>query len=394
MDATQSGGQHFCGASLNYNDAVLTNIVPQDKPNDLYLACLAEARRLLVEKLEEDKATAEADPITPEDQQVIDAFNAFQNDESKTFDELKDNRAEFKQTIAYARLKVLRHIDACERTLAWEGYDRTVMKRNAMTYFYSSRRYGFAEQIRKDTMKELSKKVRLKELKEHPFGKDRGYTASHVLGAIHEQAIENVVESAAQGMAFFRSCADALSRENKQFSFVTRWGAPVRQWYETVAEHPNRPSCWLHSFRTIPRTKKRDEVPAGEIDRACESLSLTKYTGRVDSRKARNAIAPNIIHAQDALLLQMAVLLCAEEGVTDVMVIHDSFATTIANAGVMSQCLRLAFVDLYEDYNLYEDIRDQVLAQLDNPDEAELAPMPKRGDLDLRVILGSDYAFS
>jgi DNA-directed RNA polymerase len=243
-------------------------------------------------------------------------------------------------------------------------------------------------------MKELSKKVRLKELKEHPFGKDRGYTASHVLGAIHEQAIENVVESAAQGMAFFRSCADALSRENKQFSFVTRWGAPVRQWYETVAEHPNRPSCWLHSFRTIPRTKKRDEVPAGEIDRACESLSLTKYTGRVDSRKARNAIAPNIIHAQDALLLQMAVLLCAEEGVTDVMVIHDSFATTIANAGVMSQCLRLAFVDLYEDYNLYEDIRDQVLAQLDNPDEAELAPMPKRGDLDLRVILGSDYAFS
>jgi DNA-directed RNA polymerase len=291
-------------------------------------------------------------------------------------------------------LKVIREIDACERTLAWEGYDRTVMKRNAMCYFYSSRRYGFAEQIRKDTMKPLSRKVRSGQLKEHPFGKDRGYTASHLLGGIHEEAIENVVESASEGMRFFRSCADALSRENKQFSFVTRWGAPVRQWYETEASHPNRPSCWLHSFRTIPQTKKRDEVPAGEIDRASESLSLTRYSGRVDSRKARNAIAPNIIHAQDALLLQMAVLLCAEEGVTDVMVIHDSFATTIANAPVMAQCLRLAFVDLYEDYNLYEDIRDQVLAQLDNPEDADLAPLPKRGDLDVRQILASDYAFS
>jgi DNA-directed RNA polymerase len=60
----------------------------------------------------------------------------------------------------------------------------------------------------------------------------------------------------------------------------------------------------------------------------------------------------------------------------------------------MAQCLRLAFVDLYEDYNLYEDIRDQVLAQLDNPEDADLAPLPKRGDLDVRQILASDYAFS
>ena len=36
LDAAQSGIQHFACASLNCNDGLLTNLVPQDKPNDFY----------------------------------------------------------------------------------------------------------------------------------------------------------------------------------------------------------------------------------------------------------------------------------------------------------------------------------------------------------------------
>ena len=51
-------------------------------------------------------------------------------------------------------------------------------------------------------MKPLSRNVRLGELDEHPFGKDRGYFASVVLGEIHERAIRDTVTSVSIGMDF------------------------------------------------------------------------------------------------------------------------------------------------------------------------------------------------
>ena len=99
------------------------------------------------------------------------------------------------QEIASRKRRLERKSDYCtradvyKRTLAYEGYDRSFIKRNAMTFSYSSRSYGFAEQLRTDIMKPLSRNVRLGELDEHPFGKDRGYFASVVLARVHEQAI-------------------------------------------------------------------------------------------------------------------------------------------------------------------------------------------------------------
>ena len=384
-DAAQSGIQHFACASLNYNDGVLTNLVPQDKPNDLYAGCLERAKELLHEKLEADKIAYADNPMTDDDKQTVTDYEAFINDESNDWDAIKQRRQEFNRTSAASKKKLLDHIDVCKRTLAYEGYNRSFIKRNAMTFSYSSRSYGFAEQLRSDEMRPLSRKVRLGELQEHPFGKDRGYLASVVLGQIHERAIRDTVQSVSEGMDFLQSCADALHNENKHFHFVNKWGFPVFQSYEHEAKNPNRPHLLFYNH------------DLKEFITGYKPLSLRKFNGQVHRAHSRQGIAPNVIHSQDALMLQMAVLLCEENDITDMMVVHDSFATTIADVGMMRQLVLIAMRDLYHDYDLWQDIYDQVVARLDNQESVDMIlPVPDRskGKLNLDEILKSNYAVS
>jgi DNA-directed RNA polymerase len=49
------------------------------------------------------------------------------------------------------------------------GIDRKVVKRNVMSYFYSSNAYGMAKQQREELMQELADKVESGKLKKHPF---------------------------------------------------------------------------------------------------------------------------------------------------------------------------------------------------------------------------------
>ena len=96
-------------------------------------------------------------------------------------------------------------------------------------------------------------------------------------------------------------------------------------------------------------------------------------------------------------MLQMAVLLCQEDDINDIMVVHDSFATTIADVAEMRRRVLLAMVDLYHDYDLWQDIYDQVVARLDNPESvAMIKPMPDRsvGKLNVEDILKSNYAIA
>ena len=74
-------------------------------------------------------------------------------------------------------------------------------------------------------MSELSKQHRLGEIKEHPFGSDRGFRASHFLAGIHEQAIERVVSSAAEGMAFLQAGVQLLWHVKANTSASSRNGA-------------------------------------------------------------------------------------------------------------------------------------------------------------------------
>ena len=74
--------------------------------------------------------------------------------------------------------------------------------------------------------------------------------------------------------------------------------------------------------------------------------------------------APNFVLAMDATQLMMAVCECKKRGVKSVMVVYDSFASGIGDMVTLSEALRDTLIELYSDYNLYQDLLDQTKERL------------------------------
>lgn len=348
LDATQSGIQHYAAASLDENDGELVNLVPGEVPNDLYEVCLAESYRLIdddIVRLEAMDLGEPANDNEPPDEEVVKLRKRLHNAK-----QLKNYPMKRKQ-----------------------------IKRNCMTWAYSSKKFGFAKQLQKDWMDELSRDVRRGKLAKHPFDR-RGFSVSHYAAEMNERAISNVVKSAAGGMNFFQMLAEIMSAEGLHIKFVTPLGFPMFQYYRTETG-TQRQKIWLFDRETKLLDKKA-------------TASFRGYTEVVKKTKSSNAISPNIIHAMDATHLMLTVLSCQDNGINDLMVIHDSFSTTIGNASMMRDILRLAFVELYTDYCLYTDLLNQCKARHPNPDSVEWPEVPAKGHLDLKLVLESDYFFT
>jgi len=329
-------------------------------------------------------------------------------------------------------------------------YGRSVIKRQVMTYCYSSRQFGFANQLRADWMDKLSEKVRHGKIAEHPFGADKGFAASIYIAGVHERAIVEVVTSAETGMNFIRTIASILARsemteqrpdnfdeltdeEKKEYrthnengvhlKFVTpHMQFPMYQHY--VKEFTKDQEI---TFFDRPLKAERDEnSPLGEMRKEWLSVHETDDS-KLWVEKSINASAPNIVHAMDATHLMMTVLECKKRGVNSVSVVHDSFAAGIGDMTTLSEALRDKLVELYADYNLYHDLLSQnkqrlfdhlvekwkaeelaeikgnawTISQQSKIEEAVIAhireinwpEVPERGDFDIEQIKDSPYSF-
>ena len=322
LDGTNSGVQHYAAASLNKEDGQLVNLVPGDKPQDIYRAVA---------------------------------------------DVVKDDLENSSDDLAKAWLDF--------------GVSRTTVKRNTMTYGYSSGKYGFADQLFEDTMRPLADKVMRGELKEHPFGdKAEQQAASRHLASINFDAVQNVISSAAAGMSFFQSVAGALAHEGKPFRFNTPIGFPVVQKY--TYWDVKKVKIYLHDREA--GVLKRTQISVRE-----------KATKKIDKKKAKAAVSPNIIHSMDSAHLLLTVLTAKQNGVEDFFLIHDSFGTTPSDTDVMYASVRAAFVEIYKDYCLYDDVLTQAKRQLTHQGAEKLdIEIPEKGDLDLDQVLNSEYCFS
>lgn len=109
----------------------------------------------------------------------------------------------------------------------------------------------------------------------------------------------------------------------------------------------------------------------------------------VNVARQTSATAPNYVHSLDSTHMLLTAKACYDAGITFASV-HDSFWTHAATVPDMARLLRREFVDLHSQPLLHH-LRAQWLAA--NP-EIDLPPVPSRGDLDLRVVLGSPYFFS
>lgn len=334
LDGSNSGLQHY-SASLRSLEGSLVNLIPSDLPADLYQAVASRVEQSVI-------ADSEAG-----------------------------------SEIAKIILK--------------NGISRKLVKRNAMTFTYSSGEYGMKIQHMDDLMRPLNDKVLFGELKEHPYGYDGGFQAAGYLAKKVFHEITKLVPDATKGMKFFQQCAAALAHEKKGITWTTPIGLPVSHKY---TEWDSKTVAMFLYDKHVPVSKalSADKVLDNKVLKWVNLQIRTTPERRINKEKAKSAIAPNVIHSMDASHLMMTVLAANEKGIEDFSLIHDSFGTHAANTTELFYTVREAFIDLYDNYCPYETIRTSTLKSI--TDKSKVPDLPTKGDLDINGVLNSLYAFS
>jgi DNA-directed RNA polymerase len=253
------------------------------------------------------------------------------------------------------------------------GVTRKVVKRNVMTYSYSSKKFGMSKQIMEDLMRPLSFDVLSGKLVAHPFGEDEGRAASKYLAGHIYDAIETLVTLPAKAMTMLQKCARALAHEGKPLTWTTPLGMPWSNRYH--APTLRRLSLWLHD------TRVRIVIADGN-EKA------------IDKDKASNGVAPNFVHALDAAHLLMVANACVSEDITQIATVHDSFGCLAPGAARFNQIIREQFVELYTKHDVLAEVLASASHDLTLANQQRLPECPVYGPLNLTEVLNANFAFS
>lgn len=338
MDGTCNGLQNFSAMLLDEVGGAAVNLIPADKPQDIY----QRVCDLVVERIMDDLSSSEV--IT-----------------SKHKDEAGVIHERMICTVA-------------EIAAGWlPKMGRKVTKRPVMTLAYGAKRFGFVGQVDEDTIKPW----REESPETYPFirsgddGKplDFGYQAATYMGGLIWEAVGKVVIAAREAMDWLQAAAQIVSKENLPINWTTPTGLLVQQAYRV----PN--------MKLVETTFNKSRVRLTYMDGA---------VGKIDKRRQASGISPNWIHSLDASHLMRTIVRCREEGITAFSMIHDSYGTHAGNAGALALFLREEFVRMYAEVDVLHKFKCDLEAQTDT----DLPELPSKGNLDLNTVLESSFFFS
>lgn len=264
------------------------------------------------------------------------------------------------------------------------GIDRKLVKRNVMTYSYSSKKFGMAGQQEEDLIKPLHYATLAGEHEEHPFGEwsgklksDKPSPAAQFLAKHTYDAIEEVVEKPAEAMTFLQKIARALAHESKPVRWTTPAGIPWINRYHEM--RTNRLTLWLHD----KGVKLRYDVKVADGNKL-----------EIDKSRASNGVAPNFVHALDAAHLMLTVNASVEAGITNVATVHDSFGCLAPQAAQYNKIIRAEFVRMYEQHDVLSEVLEQAKCDLTLHNQERLPEVPERGSLNIEEVHDAQYAFA
>jgi DNA-directed RNA polymerase len=276
-------------------------------------------------------------------------------------------------------------LDAAEGNLLAQlvlehGVTRKLVKRNVMTYSYSSKKFGMAQQHDEDLVVPLEHEVIAGLREEHPFGvysnkkhPDSPSPAALYLAKHIYSAIEEVVQKPAQAMAMLQKCARALAHEGKPLSWTTPAGLPWCNRYHEV--ETQRVELWLSDVRMTIKLATGDKK-------------------EIAKDKAANGVAPNFVHALDAAHLQLTVNAAVAEGITQIATVHDSFGCLAPHARRFNAIIREQFVAMYEQHDVLAEVLERAKCDLSQHNWNRLPDVVERGALDLKGVLNAPFAFA
>ena len=247
------------------------------------------------------------------------------------------------------------------------GIDRKLTKKPTMTLVYSATLFSCRDYVRDELIErfETGKVI-------NPFGKneDAFIRASFYLAKVIWSSIGECVVSAQQCMDWMQR----IARDVSKLQIPIIWQTPSG--FKVVQQYPE--------YKTLRIQTHID----GHLMRP--RLSNPDFQ-RVDKKRAASGLCPNFIHSIDSSFLILTILRSKsqENGVSSFWMIHDSFGTTAKHAATLARCLREEYVRMFEEHDVVNDFRNQMLKAI-----PEVAPAPKRGNLDLTGVLQSEYFFN
>ena len=337
MDGSCNGLQHYSAALRDPVGGAAVNLVPGEKPKDIY-AAVAEVALRYVE--------AFARPNAPAAVSV------------EQFDERREMWAEHGMDPQ----------DLARKWLAF-GLDRKITKRPVMTM-----PYGSSQRSCRDFIDEAMRE-KIGEGKANPFADAEGdgvFQAALFLQPIVWAAIGEVVQAARVGMDWLKECARLAAAEGLPVLWTTPDGFPVQQSY-------------MDSKARRVKT---------HLDGGVTFLTLREELPTVNKQKQAQGVAPNWVHSMDATAMRMFVNLAASRGLTAFALIHDSYGTLAADTDTLGQCLREAFVSLYREQDPMAEFRVDIAMVLSDKALKKLPAVPARGTLDLSLVEQSVYFFA
>jgi DNA-directed RNA polymerase, mitochondrial len=271
------------------------------------------------------------------------------------------------------------------------GITRKVAKRATMTFVYGSKQKGFADQLVEDII-DVDGKGR------DIFGTDWAtqVPAAHYLAAHIMTAVKATVKAAADAMEWLQKVAGILARHNVAPRWVTPMGLPVESAYYKPNTKQLKMTLWSRTVN-VP-VAYRPQVTLG-------------FTKELQEHKQRNSIAPNFVHSLDSAHLMSVVNKSVDNGITDFLLIHDSFASLPNNMPRFNAIIREAFVEMYEDNEplnvVLSNAVDDLMTQVETCEDAEgmkklqksmkdlgKLGIPAKGALNLEDVKLAAYAFA
>lgn len=373
LDGSNSGIQHYSAALRSREEAAYVNLVPMDKPGDFYGTISKAVEAVVASEASKYPGTAEeARSLLLE---ALEATRANRED--------PDHECHGVLQTLLAKL--------------WMDYGltRSIVKRNVMTYVYSAGTFGFRDQLLSDLMEPIGIEVIEGKRVEHPFGGDEGRSAASYLAKRVYASVVHHLPKAEEGMRYFQKLAALLAHEQQGVWWETLDGFPVHQCYREYATKRVRLTLYNRDIPVWDRNPAQDRVFDGDkVLRRYQASVVMGTDKKVIKHSQRNAIAPNVVHSSDATHLRMSVLDAREKGITDVMLIHDSFGCHAANLGDFADSIRFSMAALYSQWSPFTAVRDRAIEVLSEKQRAKVPEAPAFGDLDLvEDVMNAKYAF-
>lgn len=333
LDGTCNGLQHFCGMLKDAEGGAAVNLVPSDKPRDIYSQVASVVSELVL---------ADANSTVAEMQATLPAPKVDKEGKEKPLGMPAATRIEM------AKL--------------WVGkIDRGVAKRPTMTKPYGAKKHGYKYQL----IAELKKRGG-DYLNTHDTFRPAVYLADKM-----NEGINTVVVAARDAMDFLKDVSRVVSKTEKPITWTTPIGFPA--WQEYREMDSVRVDTFWGEVRYCPRLQR-------------DSANLNKV-------KMSNSISPNFVHSMDASMLMTTVLACVEKGVSSFAMIHDSYGTHACDTELLAESLRTAFVDMYSK-DVLGDFLEEVKQQIPEELHSELPELPQTGELVLEDVKHSRYFFA